>query len=610
MLVGSFSAYDYGYAALMPPQAIQASDGVYTNRVTLSWSAAVGAFSYKVFRAAGSAPATLVYHTDGLEFTDTLVTEGIEYRYQVQTIRGQYSSALSAEDVGYVLGKPGGVSASKGTVANQVVVSWQAVGGAIGYEVWRGTVASTFAASKIGDATATSYADTTAQAGNIYYYWVKAKSSAATSGFSASDLGYAASGTVNLSAWNLVVLPRVLPAGSHPAVVSFRLLNSGPSALAAPNTAMQLTCYLGTAPDINQAVAVGTVNQDITAAAGETAVVVVSAPSGFAFPSQPGDYYVFLRAAPCWPNLMANGNPDTSVMKAGTVHVSAGGQMHYWPANDYNGDGIADMAVYAAAQSAWSVGTTDGRELWKNGIYGGAGSTPTVGDYDGDRKADPAIYSATSGLWSVMMSASAYATASGYVGGPGYVPMPGDYDGDNKADPVVYQESTGMWAGLMSASGYAAATGQFGAPGYRPVAGDFDGDGIWDLALYHQASGAWFIRTPGGTLLKWGEVWGGSGYQPVSGDYDGDGIWDLALYNQQLGHWIMMTMAGTVLEPALNYWGGPGWVAVSGDFDGDGISDQVVYQSATGRWYATTMAGYIILDTTWGSSAAAPIQWP
>jgi hypothetical protein len=44
--------------------------------------------------------------------------------------------------------------------------------------------------------------------------------------------------------------------------------------------------------------------------------------------------------------------------------------------------------------------------------------------------------------------------------------------------------------------------------------------------------------------------------------------------------------------------------------DGDGISDQVVYQSATGRWYATTMAGYIILDTTWGSSAAAPIQWP
>ena len=609
-LKGDFSAYDTGYQALMPPQSIQASDGVYTNKVVLSWAAAIGAFSYKVFRAAGSEPASLAYHTDGLEFIDTLVTEGVQYSYQVQTVKGQYSSALSAENTGYVLGKATGVSATKGTVVNQVVISWTAVAGATGYQVWRSSVASSFAAAYIGTTTGTSFADSSAQPGTIYYYWVKAKSSLSTSGLSGSDNGYAAEGSVNLTVSALVVLPRVLPAGSHPAVLSFRMMNYGPSALAAPNTAMRFAFYMGQSADIRQAVYVGAANQDVTLAEDIGATVIINSTAGVTIPSAPGDYYVFLRAAPTWPNLMANANLDTSTMKAGVIHVTAGGTAHYWTPNDYDGDGISDMAVYTASQAAWSIRTPGGQTLWENGIFGGAGLTPTVGDYDGDHKADPATYNAANGLWSVMLSDSAYTTASASMGITGGAPMPGDYDKDGKADLVIYDETTGLWSALMSGSGYAPASGQFGAPGYRAVAGDYNGDGKWDLALYQEATGSWYIRTPVGILLKWGEIWGSPGYQPVSGDFDGDGIWDLVLYNQSLGHWIMKTMAGTVLKPTLNYWGGPGWISVSGDFNGDGIADQVVYQSASGRWYAITMTGTIIIDTIWGSAASTPVQWP
>lgn len=609
-LKGSYSGYDTGYQALMPPQSIQASDGVYTNRVVLTWASAVGAFSYRIFRGAGSDPVTLVYHTDGLEFSDTLVTEGVLYRYQVQTVRGQYSSALSAEDTGYLLGNPTGVSATKGTVVNQVVISWTAVGGATGYEVWRSPVASSFAAAKIGDAAGASFADTSAQPGTLYYYWVKSRSAAAASGFSASDSGYAAGAWVTLAVSDLVMLPRVLPAGSHPAVLSFRLANGGPSALASPNTAMRMMFYMGTSADIRQAAYVGTVDQDVTLAADENAAVVIRSTSGITLPSAPGDYYVFLRAEPVWPNLLANANADASTMRAGTVRIVAGGSVNYWTPNDYDGDGVADMATYNAGQAAWSIRTPAGDTLWENGPFGAAGLAPTVGDYDGDHKADPAVYNAASGLWSVMLSASAYLTASAALALAGGAPMPGDYDGDHKADLVTYDETTGLWSALMSRSGYAPASGQFGAPGFRAVAGDYDGDGIWDLALYQEASGSWYIRTPAGLLLKWGEVWGGRGYQPVSGDFDGDGIWDLALYNSSLGYWMMKTMSGTVLEPTLNYWGGPGWISVSGDFDGDGISDQVVYQSASGRWYAITMSGNIIIDAAWGSAASTPVQWP
>jgi hypothetical protein len=87
---------------------------------------------------------------------------------------------------------PSGVSASDGLYSDRVLITWTASAGATGYEVWRAAHNKTQQASKIGDLSGTSYDDSSANAGTVYYYWVKAKNAGGTSGFSASDSGYRA----------------------------------------------------------------------------------------------------------------------------------------------------------------------------------------------------------------------------------------------------------------------------------------------------------------------------------------------------------------------------------------------------------------------------------
>ncbi|MCB0182074.1 MAG: hypothetical protein KDI62_27860, partial [Anaerolineae bacterium] len=83
------------------------------------------------------------------------------------------------------------VQASDGSYTDKVRVTWNAVSGATGYEVWRYTADSSASATKIAAlVTGTSYDDVTAALDQTYYYWVKAKNNAGTSGFSSSDVGY------------------------------------------------------------------------------------------------------------------------------------------------------------------------------------------------------------------------------------------------------------------------------------------------------------------------------------------------------------------------------------------------------------------------------------
>ncbi|MCB1090238.1 MAG: putative Ig domain-containing protein [Verrucomicrobiae bacterium] len=86
---------------------------------------------------------------------------------------------------------PVNVSATDGTAADKVVVSWDAVPDAVSYHVLRHTANDANAATEIGSGAATTFDDTTASPGVAYFYWVKAEGpDTAISAPSASDAGH------------------------------------------------------------------------------------------------------------------------------------------------------------------------------------------------------------------------------------------------------------------------------------------------------------------------------------------------------------------------------------------------------------------------------------
>jgi rhodanese-related sulfurtransferase len=89
---------------------------------------------------------------------------------------------------------PTNVQASSGTYSDRVRITWAASTGATSYEVHRATSA-TGSRTRIATPTGTSYNDFNTTCPNIYYYWIRAVSSAGVSGFSSSSTGYCQTGT-------------------------------------------------------------------------------------------------------------------------------------------------------------------------------------------------------------------------------------------------------------------------------------------------------------------------------------------------------------------------------------------------------------------------------
>ena len=73
----------------------------------------------------------------------------------------------------FVATPPSNVTASDGTSASFVNVSWDAVANATSYQIWRSSIEDSDTATQIGSSTSLSYSDTSAIAGTHYFYWVK-----------------------------------------------------------------------------------------------------------------------------------------------------------------------------------------------------------------------------------------------------------------------------------------------------------------------------------------------------------------------------------------------------------------------------------------------------
>ena len=185
------STADTGYRALAAPTNVLASDGTSAAHVAITWTAATGAVSYKVFRDGSETP--LQSGVTGTAFNDTSAVPGVSYTYAVRSVAAAGDSPLSGSNAGYrQMTAPANVQASDGTLTTGIAVTWNAVPGAVTYQVFRsGTAAA------IANVPDLEHVDTPAGsgppvAGTAYTYTVRAVGAAAgaVSSASAGNAGY------------------------------------------------------------------------------------------------------------------------------------------------------------------------------------------------------------------------------------------------------------------------------------------------------------------------------------------------------------------------------------------------------------------------------------
>ena len=175
------------------PTNVAASDGTATGNVKISWTASVGATGYTIWRAEtdDAAEAVRIGAVTAAPYKDETAIPGKPYYYWVVATDGTRTSAFGTSDAGYcALAAPTGVTASDNALAVGVRVTWDAVEGADGYAIYRGTSTSSGSASQISMSMGPAYIDSEIASGVTYYYFIKATHASGTdSAFSGYDKG-------------------------------------------------------------------------------------------------------------------------------------------------------------------------------------------------------------------------------------------------------------------------------------------------------------------------------------------------------------------------------------------------------------------------------------
>ena len=189
-----YSNYNSGYIQFRAPTGVSASDGNFPDKIEVMWNPSADATTYEVYRASSlEGEKAKIFTTSDTIYDDTSIPCCTDFYYWVKAMNSKCVTGFSDPDSGHLQppppSPPTGVSASDGTSASQVRITWNASLGADIYEVYRALM-PTAAKTLIASTSNTSWDDKNVSCG-IFYYWVKAKGSAGTSNFSNSDPGYA-----------------------------------------------------------------------------------------------------------------------------------------------------------------------------------------------------------------------------------------------------------------------------------------------------------------------------------------------------------------------------------------------------------------------------------
>ena len=131
----------HGISGTPTPTGLAASDGTFTDKVRLTWSAGAGVSGYKIFRAVSGGAASQIGTSTAATYDDTTVTPGTTYTYTVRATGPDGDSGSSVGDTGFASAPTGptGFAASDGTSTTGVALSWNAMTGASAYKVRRWT---------------------------------------------------------------------------------------------------------------------------------------------------------------------------------------------------------------------------------------------------------------------------------------------------------------------------------------------------------------------------------------------------------------------------------------------------------------------------------------
>jgi len=175
---------------------VDASDGIYTDKVEIFWSGNWNAISYAVYRCTTpdkDSCANPIGSATAAPFYDTEAMPGVLYYYRIKSVSTVEYGEFSNYDVGHLAIDLTGIKPlvqASGDDVNQILVSWDSVDIAATYDVWRSdTPAREFSSEIANDRSGTTYADTSATPGIIYSYWVLARNLVSESDYSDGATG-------------------------------------------------------------------------------------------------------------------------------------------------------------------------------------------------------------------------------------------------------------------------------------------------------------------------------------------------------------------------------------------------------------------------------------
>ena len=173
---GSQNTWQIQPSSVTPPAAptgvsVASGNGV----ATITWNASAGATAYDVLRTttSGSGYTAIAYSLTGTSYTDTNVTDGTAYYYEIVAVNSGGQSAGSAQAAAAPISPPTNLA---GTGNNgSVTLTWTAPPGATSFNVKRSVTSGGPYTTVATGVSGTSYTDSTATNGTSYFYVISAQ---------------------------------------------------------------------------------------------------------------------------------------------------------------------------------------------------------------------------------------------------------------------------------------------------------------------------------------------------------------------------------------------------------------------------------------------------